>query len=109
VTYPPEYGPPPRVTAYAYVYAHGLMAKYGTLEWLGLIGYRAASEARWLGIEEMKVWEGGGQNWLWVHTWPEALWAAVIATLEREEKTAFADTATAQDGDASTYPAEGQF
>ena len=109
MTYPPEYGPPPRVTAYAYVYANGLMSRYGTLDWLTLIGYRAAGEARWQGIEEMKVWEGGGQNWLLCHTWPPELFAAVIATLEREEKTAFADTATAQDDDASTYPAEGQF
>lgn len=104
MTYPPEYGPPPRVTAYWYVYNRGLMAKYGTLEWLGFIGYRAAGEARWLGIEEQKVWEGGGQNWLLVHSWPEDLWARVIATLEREEKTAFADAATAQD-DVPAYPA----
>jgi hypothetical protein len=99
VTYPPEYGPPPRVTAYWYVCNRGLMAKYGTLEWLGFIGYRAAGEARWLGIGEQKVWEGAGQNWLLVHTWPEDLWARVIATLEREEKTAFADAATSQDDD----------
>ena len=99
--------PGTRVTAYWYVYSRGLMSKYGTLEWLGLIGYRAAGEASWRGIEAQKVWEGGGQNWLLVHTWPEALWAAVIAQLEREEKTAFADAATAQDG--SDYPAEGQY
>lgn len=98
--------PGTRVTAYAYVYAHGLMARYGTMEWLLEIGQRAASEARWRGIEPQQVWEGGGYEWYWVHTWPEPLWAAVIATLEREEKTAFADAATAQDSDpvAHGYP-----
>jgi hypothetical protein len=98
MSYPPEYGPP-RVTAYAYVYAHGLMDRYGTLEWLFEIGHRAAGEARWRGIEPMQVWEGGGQQWYWVHTWPEEIWASVIAALAREEKTAFADAATAQTDD----------
>ena len=97
MTYQYAYPPagPPRVTAYRYVYEHGLMDRYGTLEILFEIGRRAAGEARWRGIEPMQVWEGGGQQWFWVHTWPARLWAQVIATLEREEKTVFADTATA--------------
>jgi hypothetical protein len=96
MTYPPEYGPP-RCTAYAYVYSRGLMAKYGTLEQLFEIGRRAASEARWRGIVPMQVWEGGGQQWFWVHTWSEDIWAGVIAAMEQEAKTAFADAASSQD------------
>jgi hypothetical protein len=101
--YPHAYPAPPepqRVTAYAYVYGHGLMARYGTLEWLFEIGRRAAGEARWLGLEPMQVWEGP----YWVHTWPEELWARVIASLAREEKTAFADAATAQDDGGMGWP-----
>lgn len=104
MTCPPEYGPPPRVTAYGYVYTHGLMYRYGTMDWLFEIGRRAAGEARWRGIEPWQLWEGGGDTWFWVHSWPPEIFAAVIATLEREEKTAFADAATAQD-DVPAYPA----
>jgi hypothetical protein len=79
------------------------MARYGTLEWLFEIGRRAAGEARWRGIGPQQVWEGGGTEWYWVNTWSEDLWAGVIAQLEREEKTAFANAATTQAGQDIGY------
>ena len=95
MTYPDAYAP--RVTAYRYVWEHGLMDRFGAIETLFEVGRRAAGEAHWLGLEPQYVLEGPPEAPFWVHTWPESLWSRVIATLEREEKTVFADTAVSQD------------
>jgi Domain of unknown function (DUF4326) len=69
--------PEPRVTAYRYVYDHGLLDRLGTMDALLEIGLQAARLGHWYGIGEQKVAEGS----LNVHTWPAAIWAEVIAKL----------------------------
>lgn len=67
--------PEPRVTAWWYVCRYGLADRFGTLDALLDLGLRAAQRARWEGIPEQRVAEGP----FIVHTWPERVWAQVIA------------------------------
>jgi hypothetical protein len=67
----------PRVTCWWYVLNHGLAAQLGDYDHLLAIGAHAAALARWLGIPPYRVPEGP----LWVHTWPEWVWARTLAEM----------------------------